>query len=390
MTTKGPYADDLAFLMKHTEVVELRDGPSAVAVAPAYQGRVMTSTYDTEAGPSFGWINRPVIEAGVLSGEARKGTLQEHIHVFGGEERFWLGPEGGQFSIFFKPGAKFEFGEWFTPACIDTEAYAIKSTSEKEVVFEHEARLQNWSGSEFQVGITRTVRLLDRTTVEERLGITLGEEMELVAYETENTIRNNGDAAWSKETGMLSIWILGMYPPSPGTRVVIPFQPGSAEELGPEVNDAYFGKVPADYLKVEDGLLFFKGDGTHRAKIGLSPMRAKGVAGSYDQDTGVLNIVTHSEPEANPGYVNSMWELQDAPFSGDVINAYNDGPPEPGADPLGPFYELETSSPAAALKPGESLTHVQTTIHLRGNKEAVNRISKKVFGADLERIASAL
>jgi hypothetical protein len=24
-----------------------------------------------------------------------------HINVFGGEDRFWLGPEGGQFSIFF-------------------------------------------------------------------------------------------------------------------------------------------------------------------------------------------------------------------------------------------------------------------------------------------------
>jgi hypothetical protein len=83
-------------------------------------------------------------------------------------------------------------------------------------------------------------------------------------------------------------------------------------------------------------------------------------------------------------------ELQDDPFSGDVINSYNDGSPEPGADPLGPFYELETSSPAADLEPGKILTHVQTTIHLRGPDDKVNSISEKVLGAGLERIKAAL
>ena len=51
------------------------------------------------------------------------------------------------------------------------------------------------------------------------------------------------------------------------------------------------------------------------------------------------------------------------PYSGDALNSYNDGPLEDGSQ-MGPFYELETSSPAAALKPGESITHSQITIHL--------------------------
>ena len=38
--------------------------------------------------------------SGVLPESKRKGTLQEHIHVFGGEERFWMGPEGGQYALF--------------------------------------------------------------------------------------------------------------------------------------------------------------------------------------------------------------------------------------------------------------------------------------------------
>ena len=41
-------------------------------------------------------------------------------------------------------------------------------------------------------------------------------------------------------------------------------------------------------------------------------------------------------------------------------------PPAPGAKPLGPFYELETSSPAAALPPGQHLRHVHRTFHLQG------------------------
>ena len=53
-------------------------------------------------------------------------------------------------------------------------------------------------------------------------------------------------------------------------------------------------------------------------------------------------------PPAPHGYVNSKWEIQQQPYAGDVANSYNDGPPAPGAKPLGPFYELESSSPAAA------------------------------------------
>jgi hypothetical protein len=88
------FRDDLTFMQQHTDIITLADGKAAVAVAPAYQGRVMTSTVDRVNGASFGWINRKVIEAGLLAENARKGRLEEHIYVFGGEERFWLGPEG--------------------------------------------------------------------------------------------------------------------------------------------------------------------------------------------------------------------------------------------------------------------------------------------------------
>ncbi len=388
--TARSFDDDLTFLKQHTDIILLKNGDSAVALAPAYQGRVMTSTYDMRKGPSFGWLNRKVIEGGLLAPELRKGALEEHIYVFGGEERFWMGPEGGQFAIFFKPNTKFTFDYWFTPSCIDTDPYQAQSQTEQQAEFYHHATLENWLGTRLEVGISRRIRILDKSDIQKKMGIEIPSSVKLVAYESENSIRNTGQNVWTKESGMLSIWLLGMYPPSKGTTVVIPFKAGPEDDLGPKVNDTYFGKVPADYLKVENDILFFKGDGTHRGKIGINPKRAKGIAASYDEDTGILNIVTYNPPARdNADYVNSMWEIQHDPFSGDVINSYNDGSPAPGKPPLGPFYEIETSSPAANLRPGEELQHVQTTIHMHGPRADIDLIAKNVLGVGLDRIEKA-
>ena len=70
-----------------------------------------------------------------------------------------------------------------------------------------------------------------------------------------------------------------------------------------------------------------------------------------------------------------------------MINSYNDGPTETGYV-QGPFYEIETSSPGAALAPGESLTHVQYTIHIQGDPAKLSAIVEKVFGVSLDKISS--
>ena len=383
------FADDVAFMKKHTPIVLLHRGDAAVAVAPDYQGRVMTSTFDRDAGPSFGWINRPVIEKGFLSDEEKKGKLEEHIYIFGGEERFWLGPEGGQYALFFKPGSKFEFSDWTTPPVIDTEAFELVKQTQSSATFTHSTKLINYSGTEFKVGIERTVKLLGKQDVSQLLDVELGEGLRMVGYETDNRITNTGSGAWKPETGLLSIWILGMYNPSPETTVVIPLKEGEDKMLGPKVNDTYFGKVPPEYLRVEKQNLFFRGDGTRRGKIGISPQRSKGIAGSYDAAGHVLNIVTYNVQHAPHGFVNSMWELQDEPYAGDVINSYNDGSPEPGKPPLGPFYELETSSPAAALNPSETMRHVQRTFHIQGSEEELNPLAEHLLGVRLEAIKTA-
>ena len=64
------------------------------------------------------------------------------------------------------------------------------------------------------------------------------------------------------------------------------------------------------------GVLFFKADSKYRSKIGLMPSRAKPVLGSYDAVNAVLTIVQYSKPQGVNRYVNSMWEMQEAPYGG--------------------------------------------------------------------------
>jgi YhcH/YjgK/YiaL family protein len=100
--------------------------------------------------------------------------------------------------------------------------------------------------------------------------------------------------------------------------------------------------------------------------------------------------VQFTQPAGVTDYVNSLWKLQDDPYAGDAANSYNDGPPAPGEKPLGPFYELESSSPAAALAPNASLPHVHRTIHLTGPESALDGVARSVLGVGLAGITSAL
>jgi len=81
--------------------------------------------------------------------------------------------------------------------------------------------------------------------------------------------------------------------------------------------------------------------------------------------------------------------VQKEPFRGDAVNSYNDGPPAPGKEPLGPFYELESSSPAAALKPGHALRHVHRTFHFIGPREKLDAVARSTLGVGLDAVEAA-
>jgi hypothetical protein len=375
---KGTFGYDFAFLKKyHKDLVLLEEeGTGArVIVLPAYQGRVMTSSAQGNEGISFGWVNHDFIAA---------GKAVEHFNVFGGEERFWMGPEGGQFSIYFKKGVEFKFDNWYVPKEIDTEPFNMLSSSKSSVSFEKEMHLENYSGNKFDLKANRAIVLLNKTAIETAIGIAIPEGVQAVAFESNNSITNIGKNTWDKNTGMLSIWVLSMLNATDQTTIAMPYQQGDIAKLGKVVTDDYFGKVPADRLQVQNGVILFKADAKYRSKIGLSPSRALPLVASYDAKNEVLTIAQFTLPKGASEYVNSLWEIQDTPFSGDAVNAYNDGPIE--GKQMGQFYELESSSPAASLKTGETIHHLHRTIHLKGDKLNLDKIAFKLLGIGVDDI----
>lgn len=370
----GNFGEDVAFLQKHLKnvvVLQSAGDSSRVVVTGDYQARVMTSTAGGNEGKSFGWINYNLVSS---------GKLAPHINAFGGEERFWLGPEGGQYALFFPPGKPFDFDNWQTPGLIDTAHYQVKSQSPTAITYQYAGNVQNYSGYNFRLDISRTIRLLDKNAITEKLHFALPAGIKSVAYETENVVTNTGDSAWKEESGLISIWLLGMFKPSDKTAVVAPFK--GIENARSHITDDYFGKIPAQNLVVKDSLLLFRADGKARGKLGLSPLVAKPGAGSIDLENNTITLLLY-EVAPQGRYVNSKWELQKEPFKGDAVNCYNDGPLADGSQ-MGPFYEVESSSDARALQPGEALNYKQVTMHFEGSREALQALAQQLWQLPLE------
>lgn len=369
---QGSYGYDLGFLRQHQEVIMLETnmGKSQLIVLPELQGRVMTSTSNGLNGNSYGWMHYDLIAS---------GKFEEHINPFGGEDRFWMGPEGGQYSIFFEKGADFIFDNWYTPKELDTEPFDVLSQSDSDVTFHKKMQLVNYQGFKFDIEVNRTVTIFDQAQMAKDLNVDLS-DIESVGFQSSNEIVNTGANKWSKETGLLSIWILGMFNPSEETTVILPYKDSLA------LNTSYFGPIPPDRLTITDKHVLFKGNGTRRFKMGLPPQNIMPYIGSYDSDNQVLTIVGYSF-ENDTTYVNSEWKKQNNPYAGDVINSYNDGPLDNG-EQLGPFYELESSSSAKELGSRESIRHLHKTYHFEGDKNALNEISKKVLKLDLDDLSN--
>lgn len=367
------YSYDRGFLKKYDSVIELRNGSSGILIVPQYEGRVMTSTCAGDSGYSFGWINYNLIQS---------KKITEHMNAYGGEERLWLAPEGGQFSFFFKKGVPYDFDHWFTPKEFDTEAFQTSELSDTSAIFTKDMILNNRSGNIFSIHIDRKISLLDPKQIDANLGIDIDSGINAVAYESSNTIVNSGKNTWTKETGAPAIWLLGQLKPSPQTTIVLPLKNISDTPL---VHDTYFGTIPADRWKINGNHAFLKADGKFRGKVGIPPQHVTNFIGSYDADANLLTLVETDLPKPGDQFVNSLWEEQNDPFSGDAFNAYNDGPLKDGSQ-LGPFYELESLSPAAFLAPQQSLTHTQITYHLQGDKNRLNAIAEKELGVGLDEI----
>src|SRR5689334_16767246 len=182
--TLATFASDLAFLQQHTKVVVLGEpGGAQVAVAPEYQGRVMTSTTGGAGAHSFGWIGRDAVAS---------GARQPHMNVFGGEDRFWLGPEGGQFALYFKPGDPFDLPHWQTPKPFDWDPWEVATQTADRVRFRKRMSLVNYARTTFDIDVDRTVRPLTPADAATSLGSAVPDAVRLVAFESSNTVTNGG------------------------------------------------------------------------------------------------------------------------------------------------------------------------------------------------------
>jgi hypothetical protein len=372
---KGNYGYDITFLKKELNVVELVNGEARLVVVPKYGGRVMTSSSKGLTGHSNGWINYDLIIS---------HQTDYYSNPYGGEERLWLGPEGGQFSVFFSKADSAGKGKWRVAPPLDHEEFSIKSITSESIALNKDFEIENRIGNKFKVRLTRTITLLDSIEISINLGFVPGKSVNVVAYQSDNCLKNIGDKAWNKECGTLSIWDLGMLKASPTVTVILPYQHSAERKIFTD----YFENIPKDRVKVTGNVVLFRVDGNYRSKIGISSLVAVPCIGSYDAKQKILTVIEYSLSK-NQMYVNSLLEnQQNDPFSGDAVNSYNDGPHADGSQ-IGQVYELETSSPAAFLNPGEEITHISRMYHFEGSEEDLDIVSQSLLKVSLKEVKSA-
>ncbi len=244
--------------------------------------------------------------------------------------------------------------------------------------------LLNYAGTKLKIKIERQIEVLENSDIEKVLSVQLNENIKAVGFKTINTLINAGDKEWNRETGAPCMWNLDMFSPSPKTVIVIPYQESAS---GKVATTDYFGEISKDRIQYANGVLLFKADGKSRGKLGIPPNRAKNIAGSYDATNNILTI-TLFDVDNKATYLNQEWTPDKDPFTGDAVNAYNDGPLEDGKQ-MGPFYEIESVSPAAFLKPGATLIHHHSVLHFTGDKTSLDVIAKKILGISLNNIENA-
>lgn len=371
---KGSFGYDVDFLNRYDSLVVLKNGDAQVVVSPKYQGKVFTSTANGPEGKSFGWINYKAFDA----------PPDGHMNAYGGENRLWLGPEGGPYSLFFPKGARMEFGNWKTPAAFDSEPWELIGKDDTSVVLTKQMELGNYAGAVMEILVSRRISLFDKPAMENLLKLNAGSNIKWVGYQTENTIKNRGTKAWDEKNGMPCIWMLDMFPPSDQTTVVIPYKEGNR----PPANTNYFGEIPPNRIRYQNSVIFFKADGKQRGKLGIRPQSALPVAGSYDAEHKVLTIILF-DVDPLGRYLNQQWRTDKPPFSGDAVNSYNDGPLAEGGQ-LGPFYELESVSASCSLQPGQSATHRHSVFHFTGNETELDAITMKVLGVSIDQIKKSI
>ena len=114
-----------------------------------------------------------------------------------------------------------------------------------------------------------------------------------------------------------------------------------------------------------------------------------GFAGAFDPARNTLTIIWFDKNKPEAEYANGIWDDNANPFAGDVLNAYNHGTKIPGQKAQEPFFELESSSPALNLAPGQKATHIHHTMFITGTDKELDVVAKQFLKTSISEIKKA-
>ena len=369
------FGQDLKFFSQYkSDVLILGEGDSLVAVSPKYQGRILTSTFGGVEGPSLGWINHELLADNKIG-------LQ--TYQVGGEDRFWVGPQGGDYSIFFPQGASFSSENWRAPAGFSLDPWKLVASSKTQAKFEKNADFENAKGQRFVVRAEREITVLNRSQVSEILGIEIPSTVKLVGFQSFNKLTNLGKSKWTINSGLLNISVQSCFNANKKVRVFIPYRAGEVSQLGEIVREDFMDESATGdgRMLIDPSYISFNADGRKMAGFGVSAKRSEGIVVSYDAKNQVLTVVLYIKPaDSTRAYLRNSWRGNTARFNGDAISVYNNGPLAKTSVVAAPFYEISTHSPALSLDAGKSQFHIQRTFHFGGSEYDLGLISYKLTG----------
>ncbi len=360
------FEQDQEILSKVKDLHILKTENALVAVSGRLQCRVFTSSSKGLKGKSYGWFNREAI---------LDGSFKRRFSSLGGEDRMWFGPQYGKYNVFFERGSTFEDEHMQISPDLDTLSFKVIAKNDKMIESSGRMRIKNYQDYVFDIDLHRRVAILEKERIEQNLEISIQENVYHVGFETETEMTNIGTNEWSRETGLISIWILSCIIPTDSTVAIIPTR-GQIESV-----TNYFTPLDDSRMQIKDGVVHYKADANYLNKIGILPENTVPIFGSYSPELNLLTIVEFTF-EDSPLYMNSQKTKQTDPYGGDVINIFNDGTTAT-AGPFGPFYELESSSSAKELKKGEKIIHVSRTYHFEGDAQSLDEIALATLGIRL-------
>jgi hypothetical protein len=349
-----------------------------VIVAPKLVGRVMCAGFDGLEGTTNAYINAEQISKGF----SKIGPGSEND--FGGEERIWFAPEGGKYGFFFEPGAEQNWANYMIFKAMHSLQYKVAQIApdRRWVVFNAPAQLTNYQGRQFNLGVTRRISVLDWCPFTN--DNVLGRETEFTGFQSETWAQNTGKQPWDKQSSPISLWTVGQFNCRKHTVVMLPFKEGAKEPITTEYFRYFIpggGAMPDNYWAVKPGCGLLKVNGDVQTKLEMRAGPCLGRLGSIDLETFELTVVEFQlYPELS--YTASFF----LPYEGDLL----DGGAMSSFVSQGPIgssiYELETCSPIMELAPGQSFLHLSRTYHIRGRREAIDKICQRYFNIDIKTL----